>query len=311
MRRLLALFALSVLVATSPSSANAWQESTSAATEQAQSDPRGFEVKDGKTTLAGIEFQVGPCTGHLGTYAEVQVPEGLLFAPRKGTVEYLALTQNPSGDSEFGMVLDPEVGWFVIFSYDESGHVKDDDKDDLDADDLLDTLKQGNEYGNEERKKRGWDTLELVGWHKPPFYDPKTNNLTWATIVRSEKSESINWSTKLLGRTGTMNVDLVVGPTEIDAAMPKFETLMSGYTYTDGNKYAEFKPGDKVAEYGLTALVAGGAGVVALKTGLFAKFWGVIVKFAKFIIIGIAALFAALKKFLGFGKKESNEGTSS
>lgn len=280
-------------------------------TEQAESDPRGFEVKDGKTTLAGIEFEVGPCVGHLGTYAELSVPDGVFFTGRKGTVDFLTMQQNPTGETELGMVLAPEAGWFVIFSYNESGHVKDDDKDDLDADELLKVLKESNEYGNELRKERGWATLELVGWHKAPFYDPKTNNLTWATIARSATGETINWSTKLLGRTGTMNVDLVVGPQEIDAAMPHFESLMGGYAYTDGNRYAEFKPGDKVAEYGLAALVAGGAGAVAFKTGLFAKFWGFILKGGKFIFLGVAALFVAIKKFFGFGKKTADESSTS
>lgn len=43
--------------------------------------------------------------------------------------------------------------------------------------------------------------------------------------------------------------------------------------------YADFVPGkDKVAEYGLAAIIAGGAGTVAVKAakvGLFVKFWTV------------------------------------
>ena len=37
-----------------------------------------------------------------------------------------------------------------------------------------------------------------------------------------------------------------------------------------GERYAEYRPGDKIAKYGLAALVTGGAAVVAVKTGLFA-----------------------------------------
>ena len=39
--------------------------------------------------------------------------------------------------------------------------------------------------GFEERQKRGWSALTLEGWHQPPFYDPSTNNLTWATRLSS------------------------------------------------------------------------------------------------------------------------------
>lgn len=284
------------------------QENNEEGSTRADSAPQGLEVQDGKATIGGIEFEIGPCVGRFGNYAEVEVPEGLLFTGRAGTVEFLTQNQNITGDSEVGMVAEQE--WFVIFSYDESGHVKDDEKDELDADDLLATLKENNEYGNEVRKQRGWAPMELVGWHKPPFYDPKTNNLTWATIVRSEQSESINWSTKLLGRTSTMNVDLVVSPQMIDAAMPKFEELMAGYAYTDGHKYAEFRPGDKVAQYGLTALVAGGAGVVAFKTGLLATIWKFMGKIWYLVLAGLAAAFSAIKRLFG-GKKEVSESTGS
>jgi uncharacterized membrane-anchored protein len=76
---------------------------------------------------------------------------------------------------------------------------------------------------------------------------------------------------------------------------------MKGFTYVPGQTYGEFKPGDKIAEYGLAALVAGGAGVFAAKTGLFAKLW-------KFILAGLAAIGAFLNKLFGFGKKtDANE----
>ncbi len=54
-----------------------------------------------------------------------------------------------------------------------------------------------------------------------------------------------------------------------------------------------------MAEYGLTALVAGGAGVVAAKTGLLAKFW-------KFIVAGVVAIGAFFKRIFGFGKKDAS-----
>ena len=59
-----------------------------------------------------------------------------------------------------------------------------------------------------------------------------------------------------------------------------------------GESYAEYRKGDKVAEYGLTALIAGGTLAVAAKTGLLGKL-------IKPIIIGVVALGAVLKKFWG------------
>jgi len=65
--------------------------------------------------------------------------------------------------------------------------------------------------------------------------------------------------------------------------------MITGFTYVPGHKYAEWRPGDKVAAYGLTALVAGGAGVALAKSGLLVKFW-------KLIVAGIAAAAAAVKR---------------
>jgi uncharacterized membrane-anchored protein len=67
--------------------------------------------------------------------------------------------------------------------------------------------------------------------------------------------------------------------------------------FSEGNRYADFKADtDKVAAYGLAALVAGG---MAAKTGLFAKLLALLVAMKKFVIIALAAiggLFAKLFK---------------
>lgn len=298
---LLAITAITAIVLSAPLHAQA-DPAVQDGSKPADSAPDDAAAK----RMAELGLRPGPIDGKLGDVARVQIPEGFLFADSRGTLKFLELTHNPTSGNEVGTIL-PQWGgenagnWFVVFTYEPSGHVKDDDKDELDADALLATLKQGNEAANEERKKRGWGTLELVGWQEPPFYDPKTNNLTWATIGKSEESESVNWSTRLLGRRGSMSVDLVLGKDQLDDVLPKFETLMNGFAYIEGERYAEFKAGDKVAEYGLAALVAGGAGLVAAKTGILAKFW-------KFIVIGFVAVAGAVKKLFGFGKKAASSG---
>jgi len=63
-----------------------------------------------------------------------------------------------------------------------------------------------------------------------------------------------------------------------------------------------------VAEYGLTALVAAGAGAAAVKLGLFSKLIAFMGKFIKVIVIGVAAGAAALARFFKglFGKSNPN-----
>ena len=254
--------------------------------DPSQADPR-------QRFLDSIEAREGPLTGELGSQAEIDVPAGFIFAGASGTKRFLEMNQNPTAGNETGLLMpwtEADAGdWFVCFSFGDVGYVKDDEKDELDADALLEALRRGQEVGNQERKKRGWAELELVGWERPPFYDPATHNLTWATRLRSEGRETVNWSTRLLGRRGTMDVELVIGPDELERALPRFQQLIDGFRYKSGERYAEYHAGDKVAKYGLGALVLGGAGAVAAKTGLLAKFW-------KLLVVGGVAVAGFVKR---------------
>jgi uncharacterized membrane-anchored protein len=97
-----------------------------------------------------------------------------------------------------------------------------------------------------------------------------------------------------------MSAILVSSPQTLGEDMKAFNGALAGYDFVPGEKYAEFKAGDKIAEYGLAALVVGGAAAAAAKAGLF-KSLG---KFL-WVIVGGAAMggWALLKKL--FGRKKS------
>jgi uncharacterized membrane-anchored protein len=239
---------------------------------------------------ADIPWQTCPCTGDLGN-ATVQVPAGLLFTGAAGAKQFMEMNENPTSGHERGIAIYPEGDhpWYVIFQFDETGYIKDDEKDSLDADAMIASIREGTEAANEEREKRGWPTMNVDGWHRPPYYDQQSNNLTWAILGSSDDGQVVNHSVRLLGRRGVMNVDLVLDPSQIDAAMPTFAEVITGFDFKAGNRYREFTSGDRVAAYGLTALVAGGAGAALVKSGLLQKL-------GKFIVVIFAALAAAAKK---------------
>ncbi|MGH7520922.1 MAG: DUF2167 domain-containing protein [Gemmatimonadales bacterium] len=247
--------------------------------------------EQGESIWESIPWAQGPITGKLGAEAQVKVPAGCLFTGQDGMKKFMEMTQNPLEGNERGVVIcEVETNpWFVIFAYDPSGYVRDDEGGRLDADAILSSIRRGTEAANRERRKRGWGTLEVEGWMTQPHYDQATNNLTWAlTGKTSEGERNVNHSVRLLGRGGVMHLDLVSDPEHFAVVVPKFNAMVTGFAYTAGNRYAEWRQGDRVAEYGLTALVAGGAGVALVKSGLLAKFW-------KVIVLGIAALVGAIK----------------
>ncbi|HEX6372448.1 MAG TPA: DUF2167 domain-containing protein [Longimicrobium sp.] len=252
--------------------------------------------------FASIQWQDGPTTAQIGSESRLSVPKGCGFTNAAGARQFMIATENPPSGNELGVLLcdlseaDGDE-WFVVFSFDESGYVKDDDAAELDADAILASMREGNEIGNREREKQGWATLTITGWAKAPYYDLKTNNLTWALSATSEGHGVVNHSVRLLGRGGVMHADLVVAPERLASTVPEFDRIIGTHAFVEGRRYSEWKPGDKVAEYGLTALVAGGAVAVAAKSGILAKL-------GKFIVIGIVAIGAWLKSL--FSRKPKN-----
>lgn len=241
--------------------------------------------------FAEIGFRPGPLTGSLGDQAKVEVQEGWLFADAAGARKFLELTRNiPSGD-EVGVILSPDDDWWVLFSFDAIGYVKDDDKDDLDAKAMLDSIKKGVAAANKIHTERGEPTLEVVGWEKAPHYDEASHNLEWAPKAKSSTgSEVVNYNTRILGRRGVMKIALIASPEVAKQVMPQFRSLLAGFAFEKGSDYASFVQGDRVAEYGLAALVAGGGLAVAAKSGLLQKFW-------KLIVVGFAAVASVIGRF--------------
>jgi uncharacterized membrane-anchored protein len=211
--------------------------------------------------------------------------------------------------SASGMLATEGLGSWIIFSYDDSGHVNDDEKNDINADDLLEKRRKGLEESNKMRKERGIEELAILGWAMPPRFNDATKTLEWALRIQSldgAGGESVNYETRLLGRTGSMKIQLVCGPEEFQPLLTEFQQVMGGFSYVEGQRYAEFREGDKVAQYGLTALVTG-AGVVAAGTmGLFGKLGLLFAKLGKAAILLVVGALAAVKTLLGklFGARQ-------
>ena len=88
----------------------------------------------------------------------------------------------------------------------------------------------------------------------------------------------------------TGQVALGVDARSLDRDIADFKGSLGGFNFVAGERYSEFKPGDRMAEYGLGALVLGGAAAVAVKTG-FGK------AIFKFLIFGVIAFGGAAAAF--------------
>jgi len=249
--------------------------------------PQAF---DGPPGTENVKWQRGPSLADLGQTAQVHVPAGYVFAGGDDTRVIMEATQNPPSGRELGFVAPSGETWFAVFEFDPVGYVKDDEKYSLDADAMLESIKAGTEEGNRERAKRGWPAMTITGWEYPPRYNEATHNLEWAIRGESEGATTINYNTRLLGREGVMEVTLVTDAETLSETLPKFKTMLAGFEYKQGQKYGEFRAGDKTAAYGLTGLIVGGTTAVLVKTGAFKWLWKGLVA----LVLGAGALLRKL-----------------
>lgn len=242
----------------------------------------------------------GPAKVDLGSnVARIALDEGYVFAGAADTRRLMQEMGNTVDDTEVGMIAPAAEGedWILIFEYDKAGFVKDDEKDAIDKDAILESYQKGTEAANEGRKAKGHPALHVTGWFEEPHYDPRTHNLVWALRAKEDGGgEVVNYNVRLLGREGYMSVTLVDEPAKLAVSKPQVERLLSSFEYQKGKTYAEWVPGDKVAEYGLVALVAGGAGAAAAKAGLFAGLFKALAKGGKAIVLLLVAVAAGIKK---------------
>jgi uncharacterized membrane-anchored protein len=145
--------------------------------------------------------------------------------------------------------------------------------------------------------------LHLVDWATPPVYNTATKRLEWATVLDSQDGRAVNFSTKILGRKGYTSVIMVTDPANLSSAETTLDNVLTGYAFNAGETYADWRSGDKVAEYGLAALIVGGVAAVAAKKGLFSVLAGFLAVAWKFIAAAAVAAIAWLRRL--FSRKQA------
>lgn len=252
--------------------------------------------QDEGAQIRALNWVQAPGKGEIAGKATIGLDGGFGFLGAADTNKFMQLTGNlPRRDSY--TIASAEEGWFAVFDFVDDGYVKDNET--IDAKALMEVLKENNKRGEEERKARGLSSLVLDGWFIAPRYDTENKRLEWATLLHSpDGQQTVNYSTKLLGRSGHTSVILVSDPKTMESDIRAFKTALASFEYVPGERYSEWKEGDKVAAYGLGALVLGGAAAAATKKGFWAviagalgAFWKVIVGVALAALAGIGSLF--------------------
>ncbi|KOP78729.1 hypothetical protein AMS59_11140 [Lysinibacillus sp. FJAT-14745] len=243
--------------------------------------------------------------------AELQLGSDFIFLDAENTKKYIKQSGMEPNGEEIGVVFpkDEKQSWAVYFEYTESGHIKDDEKKDIDADALLESYKEGTEEKNKDLSPE--NQLFVDKWDVAPFYDNSLHSLSWSLLAHDNQNNGvINYNVRLLSREGYISAILVSDPENLKKDRIVFNNkILKQFNLKQGQRYEDFdKKTDKVAEFGLTGLILGGAGLaVAKKAGLLAVLIPLLKKFWIVLLLFGGAIWGFIRKKLGMKKEQSEQ----
>ncbi|MES1186713.1 MAG: DUF2167 domain-containing protein [Myxococcales bacterium] len=278
--------------------------------DAAQGSPQDAAPAGSAAPEQRLPWQPGPKPVDLGHGIKLDLPDGFAFLAQPDAGKLMEKMGNLHNEDMLGLVVSQsdKDEYIVTIDFEDSGHIKDDES--LDSKELLDSIREGEEEYNAERKKLGFNPIHAAGWDEQPHYDKQKHQLIWGLLVESSDGGSINYNTRILGRTGFVSLNLLTDKQHLAEYKPAGSLLLSKTAFEPGKRYEDFNAStDKVAEYGLAGLVLGGAGLglaKAVKIGLLAKFGkgliALLIAGKKAIVAAAVAAGAAIKSL--FKKKK-------
>ena len=261
----------------------------------------------------------GPTNIKLSNQATFELPEGMFFLPRNAAQDYMDLIGNSRLPSRLGIVMaDDDIEWYADILFENVGYISDKDAKNWNAEDMLEDIREGDEEQNKICRERGIPELQMTGWIEKPTYDEKNQRLVWSLSFK-EVGENVtdegvpnvvNYNTYVLGREGYIELSFITDEQAIRTEKLIAQNLLSRIRFNSGKLYSEYNAvTDKAAEYGLAALIGGGA--VVKKLGLFGIIAAFLVKFWKVIVLVLVAIFPVLHKLRANKKRRQADSAAS
>lgn len=201
------------------------------------------------------------------------------------------------------MIVDGKTKSLVFYAPVHEGYVRLDDWSDVDPDRMISEIRENTETANVQRRANGISPLHVVGWVEKPSLDRKANVVRWAIEATADEGAVVNASALILGRHGYEKL-VWVGPKSEDPSV-LLDVARSALIFDVGAEYKDYQAGDRVAEYGIAALVATAVGAkTAAKFGLLA----LLAAFAKKGWVLIVVFFGAVVSFFKrlFGRRSKS-----
>ena len=296
-----------------------FQESSSKASSREPasivSGDSGSVTRASQSVLAGLTYRSGEVT--IGDdLATLTLPDGYRYLDPKDSRRVIVdAWENPpeTASDVLGMVLPADKSpldegvWCAVITFDDTGYVDDSEASTMDYEALLSRMKAATISANPERERSGYPTLELIGWARPPSYVTAQHALIWAKELHfsDQVHHSLNYDLRILGRSGVLSLNAVASMSEVSSVRAGMQAVLNFTHFNAGKRYEDFKPGeDKVSDLGIAALILGGT-AVAVKPGLLKGLLVAILALKKFVVIGLAGIWVAVRSWLARRKSAS------
>ena len=143
-----------------------------------------FSPVTGTAELPMPEWVKGPATVDLGkNLAQLSIGEKYIFAGSEDTKKIMEYMGNPLSNNEIGYLAPntETANWFIVFDYLPIGYVKDDEKDSIDTDAILNSIKNGTEKANKIRKEKGFSPLVIKSGTAPTSVETTAFSIAMAS----------------------------------------------------------------------------------------------------------------------------------
>lgn len=204
--------------------------------------------------------------------AELTVPDGYYYLNQEDANRVLVdLWGNPPDDSVSGMLFpignlpnhpDASKAWGIAVSYEDSGHVSDEDAGSANYDDVLKQLQSDATEANAWRKENGYPYAMVMGWADDPFYDKQNRAMHWAEKIKFEGFEdlTLNYNLRILNRTGILVMSYIADMEHLPAAKASIPEAIKMVSFKEGYRYADYNSWwDWDADFGVAGMITAAA----------------------------------------------------
>jgi uncharacterized membrane-anchored protein len=187
-----------------------------------------------------------------------------------------------------------EDGFAIVIGYEATGYVSDEDAEKINYSELLRDMKQSTREDSQQRVENGYESIELIGWARQPYYDKASKKLYWAKQLRfgNQPTDTLNYNVRILGRRGVLVLNVIAEMEALPWIDRQNADILSMVSFNQGNSYQEFNPSiDQAAAYGIAGLITGG---ILTKTGFFKGLLVLLLASKKLGAVAILGFLAAL-----------------